>query len=134
MTVGPWAPEKLTCLQKYLHAYTTIMRRQSFKGYFYVDVFAGPGSPKVRKELTDSPAQLSLIEAAEGAANDAGEAAYLDGSPRVALSIEPPFTEYVVTELDKQRVRALGPLRNAASELSHSYPLTRLQRLPARVA
>ena len=48
--VGPWAEDKLECLRKYLAAYTTILRKQRFKGYGYVDAFAGAGTAKIRKK------------------------------------------------------------------------------------
>ena len=32
MEVGPWAMEKLECLRKYLHAYTTIMSQTTIRG------------------------------------------------------------------------------------------------------
>ena len=48
--VGPWAQEKLECLRKYLHAYTTILSKQHWpKGYIYIDAFAGTGRSKVRR-------------------------------------------------------------------------------------
>ena len=71
MDVGPWAREKLDCLGNYLEAYTTILRRQRFRGYFY-DAFAGPGS-LLRRELDDGRA---LLEVAEHASRDTGEGEY----------------------------------------------------------
>ena len=110
MDVGPWAKEKLACLEKYLHAYTTIMRRQTFKGYFYVDAFAGPGSLKVRKQEND-PAQQSLLEVAASGAEDEDEEQYIAGSPRVALEIEHPFTDYFFIEKDDSRIKTLHKLK-----------------------
>ena len=54
LDVGPWAREKLECLRKYLHAYTTIFnetkkKRRWPEGYFYINAFAGPGTLKVRQ-------------------------------------------------------------------------------------
>ena len=37
MDVGPWVQEKLGCLRKYLQAYTTILSKRKFEGYFYID-------------------------------------------------------------------------------------------------
>lgn len=110
MDVGPWAREKLDCLGKYLHAYTTILGRQNFKGYFYVDAFAGPGSLKLRRKAAHDLAQESLLELSEPAADDADENQYIDGSPRVALSLERPFTDYVFVEIDEARKRKLEQL------------------------
>ena len=54
LDVGAWAREKLECLRKYLHAYTTIFnetkkKRRWPEGYFYINAFAGPGTLKVRQ-------------------------------------------------------------------------------------
>lgn len=112
MDVGPWAREKLECLGKYLGAYTTILSKQKWlKGYFYIDAFAGPGYLKVRQDGTDDPAQQSLLDVSEHAVSDAGEAEYISGSPRVALDIQHPFTDYVFIELDKVRIKQLEILK-----------------------
>ena len=61
--VGPWAQEKLDCLRKYLHAYTTILSKQRWpKGYFYIDAFAGTGRSKVRRQNTEDSAKELLLE------------------------------------------------------------------------
>ena len=113
MDVGPWSQDKLSCLGKYLNAYTTILRNQPFKGYFYVDAFAGPGSLRLRKENPRDAAQLSLLEVAEDAVTDPGTVSYLDGSPRVALGIQHPFTDYVFVELDPSRADELESLKSS---------------------
>ena len=109
MEVGPWAQEKLDCLKKYLDAYTTILRKQKWcERYFYIDAFAGPGALRVRREH-DDPAQLSMLDSASHA-DDVGARTYVAGSPRVALEIEHPFTDYVFVETDDQRLRQLEEL------------------------
>jgi three-Cys-motif partner protein len=115
MDVGPWAREKLDCLRKYLHAYTTIMRKQRFRGYFYIDAFAGPGNLKLRGQAAD-PVQDSLLDLTE---SDDDESAYINGSPRVALDIEHPFTDYVFVEMDAARADRLDQLaaRHPASRV-----------------
>ena len=92
MEVGPWVQEKLTCLEKYLSAYTTILRKQRFKGYFYIDAFAGPSKLKLREGHEEDAAQQFLLEPGDYASDDAGKAEYIQGSPRVALQIEHPFS------------------------------------------
>ena len=110
--VGPWAQEKLECLHKYLHAYTTILSKQRWpKGYFYIDAFAGPGMLKIRQQKTDDPAQKLLIGVSDHVAKDTDEAEYLSGSPRVALELENPFTDYVFIEIDKKRLKQLEALK-----------------------
>ncbi len=90
--VGPWAAEKHQLLDHYLSAYTTIMKGQSWcrNGYHYIDAFAGTGRPMLR---------------------DAHEQRYIDGSPRIALSIENPFTTYSFIEMARWRVEQLERLR-----------------------
>ncbi len=111
MTVGPWVQEKLGCLREYLEAYTKILRRQSFRGYFYVDAFAGPGSLKVQKNETDDSVQQSLLEVSEYSSDDTGRTEYIQGSPRVALEIRYPFTDYIFLEVDERRVRQLQDMK-----------------------
>jgi three-Cys-motif partner protein len=88
--IGPWSEDKLQLLGKYLHAYTVIMRGQEWcrNGYHYIDAFAGIGSPRARDEER-----------------------YIDGSPRVALSIQHPFHSYTFIEKDPWRVQRLQELR-----------------------
>lgn len=68
--IGHWSVEKLGLLRKYLSAYVGILKSQPWcRGYEYIDAFAGTGKPKSKEEQR-----------------------YIDGSPRVALSLRPPFT------------------------------------------
>ena len=88
--VGPWSEQKLQLLKKYLSAYTRIMRAQTWcsRGYHYIDAFAGTGRPRARDEEK-----------------------YIDGSPRVALTIEHPFDSYTFIEKTPWRVQRLGQLK-----------------------
>ena len=46
-TIGIWSVDKLNLLRKYLEAYVTVLRNQSWcQGYEYIDGFAGTGKPK----------------------------------------------------------------------------------------
>lgn len=110
MEVGPWVKEKLQCLDKYLSAYTKILRKQKFKGYFYIDAFAGPGMLKVRQKRPNSSLQQSLFEVSEYGKEDTDEAKYINGSPNVALKLEYPFTDYIFIDIDKQRLNRLRKL------------------------
>ena len=112
LNVGPWAQEKLECLRKYLHAYTTILSKQEFKGYFYIDAFAGPGSLKVRQTQTADPEQKSLFEVSKHALGDAGNAEYINGSPQIALELNHPFTDYIFIELDNNHFQHLQLLKD----------------------
>lgn len=87
--IGPWSEDKLQLLKKYLHAYTVIMRGQKWcrNGYHYIDAFAGTGKPRARDEER-----------------------YIDGSPRVALTIQHPFHSYTFIEKTPWRVQRLREL------------------------
>jgi len=88
--IGPWSEGKLDLLRKYLHAYARVMQGQKWcrNGYHYIDAFAGTGKPRAR---------------------DAER--YVDGSPRVALTIQYPFRSYVFIEKTPWRVQGLQELR-----------------------
>lgn len=89
--IGPWSEDKLLLLGKYLHAYTVIMQGQTNwcrNGYHYIDAFAGTGRPRARDEER-----------------------FIDGSPRVALTIEHPFSSYTFIEKSPWRVQRLQELQ-----------------------
>jgi len=108
--VGPWDKEKLERLRKYLTAYTKIMSRQTWaKGYVYIDAFAGAGRSVVRSSgSADLISQIFATAQTVRSNDDARQV--LNGSPRVALEIEPPFTDYVFLERDPARVATLQAL------------------------
>jgi three-Cys-motif partner protein len=87
--IGPWSEDKLQLLEKYLDAYTVIMRGQTWcrNGYHYIDAFAGTGKPRARDEER-----------------------YIDGSPRVAVTIQHPFHSYTFIEKTPWRVQRLREL------------------------
>ena len=115
--VGPWAREKLECLRKYLHAYTTILSKRRFEGYFYIDAFAGPGTLRIRQQQGTDPAQELLLGFSAHAEQDTGDEEYIGGSPRVALELEKPFTDYVFVEVDEGRLAQLGGLQREYESL-----------------
>lgn len=90
-TIGPWSEDKLELLREYLNAYTRIMQNQSWcrNGYHYIDAFAGTGRPRARDEDR-----------------------YIEGSPRVALTIQYPFRSYTFVEKEPWRVQRLQKLQN----------------------
>jgi len=94
--IGRWSIEKLHLLKKYLSAYVKILSHQRWcKGYEYIDAFAGTGKPRTRDE------QL-----------------YVDGSPRVALSLTPPFTQYHFIEQSDWRIGKLETVRKEFPNLN----------------
>lgn len=89
-TLGPWAREKLDCLQKYLQAYTTILKNQSWcKGYLYIDAFAGAGKAPERQYNNHSDKTDSLfLDISDYISEQEAEAeVYIHGSPKIALDI-----------------------------------------------
>lgn len=87
--IGKWSIEKLDLLKKYLEAYVTILRKQSWcKGYEYIDCFAGAGKARTKDEQS-----------------------FVDGSPRIALSLAHPFTQYHFIEQSDWRAKQLEGLR-----------------------
>ena len=93
-SAGPWTIQKLHFLKSYLRAY--ISATQRFKGdRCYVDLFCGPGLDR---------------------AEDTGQ--NVDGSPRIAMSLQPGFNRFVFVDIDRDSVRQL-------SEFAASNNLTR---------
>jgi three-Cys-motif partner protein len=89
--IGKWSVEKLELLRKYLSAYVGVLTKQSWcKGYEYIDAFAGTGKPKTKDEE-----EYEI---------------YVDGSPRIALSLEQPFTQYHFIEQSGWRAEKLKQL------------------------
>ncbi|MFA5168116.1 MAG: three-Cys-motif partner protein TcmP [Candidatus Omnitrophota bacterium] len=95
---GGWTEVKLDLLQKYLAAYTTALKRQTF-AKMYIDAFAGTGYREIETK-DDSPGLFAeQIEAeSEG---------FFDGSTRLALQVNPAFDRYVFIEESPKRLEEL---------------------------
>ncbi|MFN4293626.1 MAG: three-Cys-motif partner protein TcmP [Thermoflexales bacterium] len=104
---GNWTEQKLTCLRKYLQAYTKIFKgnpRAKFFTTIYLDAFAGTG---YRANPQPSTEQLTLdVTLSED------ELSLLKGSARIALEVKPGFNRYIFVERDPLRVRELERLRS----------------------
>jgi three-Cys-motif partner protein len=113
--VGPWAQEKLSKLSKYLQAYATILGKQKekgkFEGFVYVDAFAGAGRARVRDASESSDEKPRLFDFGDLGLEDVEARGLLDGSPRVALGIEPEFTACVFLEKSRKRIAELERLK-----------------------
>jgi len=111
--VGAWAKEKLKCLNDYLSAYTTILRKQDWcEGYYYLDAFAGSGKNKIRQSKDELSTQELLFEVSNYSRQDEDEENYINGSAFVALEIEHPFTEYHFIELSSERIEKLQKIKS----------------------
>lgn len=107
-TVGPWAKDKLLCLEKYLNAYTTILSKQNFR-YYFVDAFAGSGRAKKRSYGSELPENNRMLLELDEPSLDQEE--YIDGSPRVALRLRCPFQGYLFIEKSPSHAAKLEQLK-----------------------
>ena len=83
--LGDWSQIKHDILEQYAHAYTTILRRQTFvRRLLYIDAFAGSGY---------------------GVDSETG--AQLRGSALRAMQVEPKFDELHFVEQDEQKAAIL---------------------------
>lgn len=106
---GHWTEQKLTCLRKYLQAYTKIFKgnlRAQFFTTIYLDAFAGTGYRATPQPFTE---QLALDLDDVTLSED--ELSLLKGSARIALEVEPSFKRYIFVERNPLRVRELEQLR-----------------------
>lgn len=105
--------QKLDTVQKYLQAYVTALKNQSFE-LLYVDACAGSGSsiPKWALEQ-DDPDQAGL-EGMDRRVADADD--LIVGSAVRALGVAPPFSRYLLNDVKKANVDALR------SSVKHSFP------------
>jgi three-Cys-motif partner protein len=86
--VGYWTEIKLSILRDYSKAYAQILiKQQRIRQFAYIDGFAGPGT------------HISKLT---------GQ--YIEGSPSVALGIEPAFSHYHFIDMDGQRAKLLRQL------------------------
>lgn len=104
---GDWTTEKLERVRKYLMAYTRIFNRNPGAQKLtcaYVDAFAGTGyRSRSRHSRMSTP---MLPEFAEPETE-----AFLKGSARIALEVEPSFKRYLFIGQDPDRARELENLR-----------------------
>ena len=86
---GDWTCKKLDILERYLNAYTTALKRQSFS-LMYIDAFAGTGNIGRRQQENEEAKML------------------IEGSASRALKInDKPFDRLIFIEKDRDRCRQL---------------------------
>lgn len=109
---GNWTDDKLERVRKYLKAYMTIFDRNEKARKLttiYVDAFAGTG---YRTQASRQPADCPLFPELE----EPETKAFLKGSARIALEVEPPFKRYVFIERDPERAKELENLKREFQE------------------
>jgi three-Cys-motif partner protein len=86
--VGQWTEIKLKILEEYARAYAQILSKQSAIRHFaYIDGFAGAGTHVAKRTGQQ-----------------------IDGSPAIALAIQPPFSHCHFIDLDGKRATRLRQL------------------------
>lgn len=100
---GNWTEQKLECVKKYLHAYTTIMSNYPFQ-FAYIDAFAGTGYRET--ESDEDPNELMFPDLVSPEV-----ASFHDGSARNALEVKPSFMKYVFIEKNINRHAELQELK-----------------------
>lgn len=87
--IGPWTEVKLEILKEYASAYSRILAAQENPSFYhvYIEGFAGPGVHLSR----------STHE-------------FVPGSPTNALWVQPPFREYHLIDIDKDKIETLRSL------------------------
>ncbi len=95
---GEWTNIKLNILEKYLKAYTTILKKYHYK-IAYIDAFAGTGYIK-NKQKSSKGNSLSLFEIEE--AKD-----FILGSTLRALKVVPEFDKYIFIDINESNLEKL---------------------------
>lgn len=87
--IGPWSEVKLEILKEYARAYSQILTAQKDPHFYhvYIEGFAGPGV-HVSKSTQE----------------------FVRGSPTNALLVEPPFREYHLIDIDRDKIEILESL------------------------
>jgi three-Cys-motif partner protein len=97
--LNPWSKVKHEIIEKYLGAYTTILKSQRWvRRYVYVDAFAGAG-----------------------VAIDAESEALIAAGALKALEVQPPFSEYHFIDTNRRKLALLERLVNGRPE-AHIHP------------
>lgn len=94
--VGYWTEVKLSILRDYAKAYAQILNKQRPIRYFaYIDGFAGAGT------------HVSKTTGEE-----------IEGSPSIALNVQPPFSHYHFIDLDGRRVERLREIGRGRTDVT----------------
>lgn len=102
---GDWTERKLDALGQYLRAYATALSKTKFERV-YIDAFAGTGYRE--QKVIEAPPTIFEDDISELAT---ASQQFLDGSPKIALKVTPPFHRYVFIEYDEAKVRELEKLK-----------------------
>ena len=94
--IGIWSEVKLDILKEYAQAYSKILAAQASPSleHIYIDAFAGAG--------------IHVSRTTKG---------FVQGSPLNALNVHPPFREYHLIDIERERVENLKSLIGARTDV-----------------
>jgi three-Cys-motif partner protein len=98
-----WTQDKLERVRKYLVAFSKIMQKRRYH-YAYIDGFAGTGYHELEREENEGESLFPELEQPE-------VEAFLDGSARKALQVQPRFHQYIFIEKNRKKAAELAKLR-----------------------
>ena len=94
--IGYWSEIKLDVIREYASAYSRIMNREPrIKKHIYIDAFAGPGQ-HISRTTGD----------------------FVPGSPLNALLVQPPFSEFHLIDIERDKVDELRRVVGSRSDVS----------------
>lgn len=89
--IGEWSELKLKCIRQYIGAYTNILSFGKFRDFYFLDLFSSAGCCKSRATKQS-----------------------INGSPKIALEVKPPFSRYYFFELDHSKINELESIRECS--------------------
>ncbi len=115
---------KLETVQRYLQAYTTALKRQSFN-LLYVDACAGSGSSMPKMDMEKEHPDQTYLDGLSRRVVDTDS--IIVGSALRALSVNPPFHRYLLNDVKEANVNALrSHIASDHADLKERVTLTRL--------
>ncbi len=100
---GFWTEDKLSRVSKYLKAYTTVLKKQTFNT-FYIDAFAGTGYNNIKQKNPNYDPNFPQL-----ASKHIDK--FIEGSARIALQTIPRFNNYIFVETKTTSIAELKKLK-----------------------
>ena len=101
---GNWTEQKLAILENYLNAYSTALKRKSFR-LMYIDAFAGTGVVELSLQHYDDDGYDDELRG------------FIRGSALRAIQVmDKPFDRLIFVERDSDRCQELEELKRASQE------------------
>ena len=94
--IGPWSEVKLDIIRKYASAYSVIFTKLRYFHHVYIDAFAGLG--------------FHLSKTTQE---------FVNGSPKIAVEIDPPFKEYFFVDINRLKISSLEELKKSRPGTVH---------------